>query len=82
MFHVCLSRKQLKHYVTCDLSQNIKPEVFSFMHPLSSEIWLCIVFAYMGVSVVLFLVSRFSPDEWYTVETMQVGIWSCIVLCI
>ncbi|XP_072040413.1 glutamate receptor 2-like isoform X2 [Amphiura filiformis] len=51
--------------------QNIKPEVFSFMRPLSPDIWLCIVFAYIGVSVVLFLVSRFSPDEWYTVETMQ-----------
>ncbi|GFS12028.1 glutamate receptor [Elysia marginata] len=32
---------------------------FSFMDPLSYEIWMCIVFAYIGVSVVLFLVSRF-----------------------
>ncbi|KAH9510010.1 hypothetical protein Btru_044826 [Bulinus truncatus] len=38
---------------------------FSFMEPLSSEIWMCIVFAYIGVSVVLFLVSRFSPNEWH-----------------
>uniref|UniRef100_A0A3Q4MW40 Glutamate receptor, ionotropic, AMPA 1b n=1 Tax=Neolamprologus brichardi TaxID=32507 RepID=A0A3Q4MW40_NEOBR len=29
-----------------------------------SSIWMCIVFAYIGVSVVLFLVSRFSPYEW------------------
>lgn len=35
--------------------------IFSFMEPLSSEIWMCILFAYVGVSVVLFLVSRFSP---------------------
>eukprot|EP00057_Strongylocentrotus_purpuratus_P011244 XP_011665718.1 PREDICTED: LOW QUALITY PROTEIN: glutamate receptor 2-like [Strongylocentrotus purpuratus] len=48
--------------------QNTRPSVFSFMHPLSYEIWLSIIFAYLGVSVVLFLVSRFSPDEWYTVE--------------
>lgn len=38
--------------------------IFSFMEPLSSEIWMCILFAYVGVSVVLFLVSRFSPAEW------------------
>ena len=41
-----------------------EPGVFSFMKPLSSEIWMCIVFSYLGVSVVLFLVSRFSPFEW------------------
>lgn len=29
---------------------------------------MCIVFAYIGVSVVLFLVSRFSPYEWHTEE--------------
>ncbi|XP_077984684.1 glutamate receptor 4-like [Glandiceps talaboti] len=48
--------------------QNTKPGVFSFLHPLSHEIWMCIVFAYVGVSVVLFLVSRFSPYEWHTVD--------------
>lgn len=41
-----------------------KPGVFSFMSPLSEEIWMCVVFAYVGVSIVLFLVSRFSPYEW------------------
>ncbi|XP_014670699.1 PREDICTED: LOW QUALITY PROTEIN: glutamate receptor 3-like [Priapulus caudatus] len=41
-----------------------KPGVFSFMNPLSYEIWMCIIFAMIGVSVVLFLVSRFSPYEW------------------
>ncbi|NP_001191610.1 glutamate receptor 1 precursor [Aplysia californica] len=40
------------------------PHVFSFMQPLSREIWLCTVFAFIGVSVVLFLVSRFSSEEW------------------
>lgn len=42
-----------------------EPNVFSFMDPLSYEIWMCIIFAYIGVSVVLFLVSRFSPYEWH-----------------
>uniref|UniRef100_A0A915DM01 Glutamate receptor 1 n=1 Tax=Ditylenchus dipsaci TaxID=166011 RepID=A0A915DM01_9BILA len=44
--------------------------VFSFMQPLSSEIWMYIIFAY--VSVVIFLVSRFSPYEW-RVEEMANG---------
>ncbi|XP_028838199.1 glutamate receptor 1b isoform X1 [Denticeps clupeoides] len=43
-----------------------KPGVFSFLDPLAYEIWMCIVFAYIGVSVVLFLVSRFSPYEWHS----------------
>lgn len=38
--------------------------IFSFMAPLSKEIWMCVTFAYIGVSVILFLVSRFSPYEW------------------
>ncbi|XP_076362724.1 glutamate receptor 1-like isoform X2 [Tachypleus tridentatus] len=41
-----------------------KPGVFSFLNPLSKKIWMCIILAYLGVSVVLFLVSRFSPVEW------------------
>ncbi|KAI3383468.1 hypothetical protein SNEBB_007471 [Seison nebaliae] len=40
------------------------PSVFSFMNPFSHDIWMCIIFAYVGVSVVIFLVSRFSPEEW------------------
>uniref|UniRef100_A0A8C5EAW5 Glutamate receptor 1-like n=1 Tax=Gouania willdenowi TaxID=441366 RepID=A0A8C5EAW5_GOUWI len=46
-----------------------KPGVFSFLDPLAYEIWMCIVFAYIGVSVVLFLVSRFSPYEWKEEES-------------
>ncbi|UYV60187.1 GRIA2 [Cordylochernes scorpioides] len=46
-----------------------KPGVFSFMNPLSEKIWLCIIFAYIGVSFVLFLVSRFSPVEWKIEES-------------
>ncbi|CAF3688902.1 unnamed protein product, partial [Adineta steineri] len=44
--------------------EKTKPGVFSFMAPLSKEIWMCVTFAYIGVSVILFLVSRFSPYEW------------------
>lgn len=36
-----------------------RPGVFSFMSPLSKEIWMSVAFAYIGVSIVLFLVSRY-----------------------
>ena len=50
---------------------NDKPGVFSFMYPLSGEIWMCVIFAYIGVSVVLFLVSRFSPFEWHIEDSTE-----------
>ncbi|XP_046373507.1 glutamate receptor-like isoform X1 [Haliotis cracherodii] len=52
--------------------ENQKAHVFSFMDPLSYEIWMCIVFAYIGVSVVLFLVSRFSPNEWHMCDDSSI----------
>ena len=48
-----------------------KPGVFSFMDPLSSRIWMFIIMAYLGVSVVLFLVSRFSPYEWQIEDSIN-----------
>ncbi|RMB98417.1 hypothetical protein DUI87_25323 [Hirundo rustica rustica] len=51
--------------------QKSKPGVFSFLDPLAYEIWMCIVFAYIGVSVVLFLVSRFSPYEWHLEDNTE-----------
>uniref|UniRef100_A0A1A9ZC13 Ionotropic glutamate receptor C-terminal domain-containing protein n=1 Tax=Glossina pallidipes TaxID=7398 RepID=A0A1A9ZC13_GLOPL len=44
------------------------PGVFSFMNPLSQEIWVSVIFSYIGVSIVLFFVSRFSPYEWRVVQ--------------
>uniref|UniRef100_A0A914GTZ2 Glutamate receptor 1 n=1 Tax=Globodera rostochiensis TaxID=31243 RepID=A0A914GTZ2_GLORO len=67
-----------KPFLTTGISIMIKKpdkqefSVFSFMAPLSSEIWMYIIFAYVGVSVVIFLVSRFSPYEW-RVEEMASG---------
>lgn len=29
---------------------------------------MCVIFAYVGVSIVLFIVSRFSPQEWRIVQ--------------
>uniref|UniRef100_A0A3P9JV03 Glutamate receptor n=1 Tax=Oryzias latipes TaxID=8090 RepID=A0A3P9JV03_ORYLA len=41
------------------------PGVFSFLSPLSPDIWMYILLAYLGVSCVLFVIARFSPYEWY-----------------
>lgn len=45
------------------------PGVFSFMDPLSKEVWMCMTFAYLGVSIVLFVVSRFGGAEWSIEES-------------
>lgn len=34
------------------------------MDPLSPDVWLCNIFAYIGVTVVFILVARLSPYEW------------------
>ncbi|GMT18942.1 hypothetical protein PFISCL1PPCAC_10239, partial [Pristionchus fissidentatus] len=68
-----------KPFMTTGISIMIKKpdkqefSVFSFMQPLSTEIWMYIIFAYVGVSVVIFLVSRFSPYEWRVEETIRGG---------
>ncbi|XP_060589506.1 glutamate receptor 4-like [Ruditapes philippinarum] len=41
-----------------------KPGVFSFMYPLSNSVWLCVMVAFVAVSLVLFFVGRWSPYEW------------------
>ncbi|XP_076467660.1 glutamate receptor 2-like [Babylonia areolata] len=38
--------------------------IFSFKSPLSDGVWLSIAFGFVAVSIVLFLVGRFSPYEW------------------
>ncbi|XP_072018831.1 glutamate receptor ionotropic, kainate 2-like isoform X2 [Amphiura filiformis] len=41
------------------------PGVFSFLNPLSFDIWMYVVMAYLVVSITLFILARFSPYEWY-----------------
>ncbi|XP_052795047.1 glutamate receptor 2-like isoform X2 [Mya arenaria] len=41
-----------------------KPGIFSFMYPLSNLVWACVMLAFVGVSLVLFFVGRWSPLEW------------------
>lgn len=43
----------------------IEKHLLWFLQPLSTDIWLIIVFAYMCVSVTMWIVARFSPYEWH-----------------
>ena len=38
--------------------------LFSFLSPFSSVVWVYVLGAYVGVSVILFVVGRLSPYEW------------------
>lgn len=38
--------------------------LFSFLSPFSLDVWIYVVCAYSGVSVILFIVGRISPYEW------------------
>lgn len=44
--------------------QKKTPNLFSFLSPLSIEIWLYIIGAYLVVSFMLYVIARFSPYEW------------------
>ncbi|XP_038059342.1 glutamate receptor ionotropic, kainate 1-like [Patiria miniata] len=41
------------------------PGVFSFLNPLSFDIWMYVVIAFLVVALTMFLIARFSPYEWY-----------------
>jgi len=43
-----------------------RPSLFSFFWPLSFSIWILTLVVYLVVSVVLFVIARFSPYEWYS----------------
>ncbi|KAG8191844.1 hypothetical protein JTE90_022833, partial [Oedothorax gibbosus] len=40
------------------------PKLFSFLAPLSVEVWIYMATAFLGVSLFLFIVARFSAYEW------------------
>lgn len=40
------------------------PELFSFLKPFSVEVWLYMATAFLGVSLLLYVISRLSPYEW------------------
>ena len=40
------------------------PSPFSFLQPLSIEVWIYTTAAYLGVSISMFLLARITPYEW------------------
>ena len=45
--------------------------IFAFLDPLDSNIWMCILLAFVTVSLVLYMISRLSPYEWHIVSFMK-----------
>ncbi|XP_045623949.1 glutamate receptor ionotropic, kainate 2 isoform X4 [Procambarus clarkii] len=45
-------------------AQKKSPSLFSFMSPFSVDVWIYMATAYLGVSVLLFILARMAPDEW------------------
>ncbi|XP_045125479.1 glutamate receptor ionotropic, kainate 2-like isoform X1 [Portunus trituberculatus] len=44
--------------------QKKSPSLFSFMSPFSVDVWIYMATAYLGVSVLLFILARVAPQEW------------------
>lgn len=40
------------------------PKLFEFMLPLAPEVWIYLITAFVGVTLFMFMVARFSPYEW------------------
>nr|CAI5868750.1 unnamed protein product [Callosobruchus analis] len=40
------------------------PELLSFSHPLSLDVWLYMFTAYLIISITIFLVARLNPNDW------------------
>ncbi|XP_076630847.1 glutamate receptor ionotropic, kainate 2 isoform X2 [Colletes latitarsis] len=41
-----------------------EPDLFSFLSPLSTDVWIYMATAFLAVSVMLFLQARIAPGEW------------------
>ncbi|CAG2177095.1 unnamed protein product, partial [Oppiella nova] len=41
-----------------------EPELFSFLKPFKMEVWLYLASAYLGISLLLWILARISPYEW------------------
>ncbi|XP_035449990.2 glutamate receptor ionotropic, kainate 2 isoform X1 [Spodoptera frugiperda] len=41
-----------------------EPAIFAFLLPFSNGVWLCLGFAYLGTSLILYVVGRLCHEEW------------------
>lgn len=46
-------------------SEKSAPDLFSFLHPFSGDVWLYMLIVFIIVSVSIFILARFTPYEWY-----------------
>lgn len=53
------------------LPSTMPTRLFSFMSPLDVDIWLYVLAAYIMVSLTMFIVARFSPNEWRSPHPCQ-----------
>ncbi|RXG61714.1 Glutamate receptor ionotropic, kainate 2 [Armadillidium vulgare] len=44
--------------------RKMAPSLFSFLSPLSLEVWIYMMAAYVGVSFLMYILARFTPYEW------------------
>ena len=44
--------------------EDAPPDLFSFLKPFSLEVWVYMATAFLGVSLLLYVISRLSPYEW------------------
>ena len=45
--------------------RRMSPGIFSFLDPLTIEIWICLIIAFFVVSILMFVLARLSPYEWH-----------------
>ncbi|KAJ0183044.1 hypothetical protein K1T71_001020 [Dendrolimus kikuchii] len=41
-----------------------EPQLFAFLLPFSNGVWVCLGFAYLGTSLILYVVGRLCHEEW------------------
>uniref|UniRef100_A0A914I6Q9 Uncharacterized protein n=1 Tax=Globodera rostochiensis TaxID=31243 RepID=A0A914I6Q9_GLORO len=46
------------------IPEDYQPDIFSFLNPLSLEIWLCILLSICGITFGMYLVANVTPYEW------------------
>ena len=44
--------------------EQVPPDLFSFLKPFSVDVWLYVLTAIIGVTMLLYVISRLSPYEW------------------
>ncbi|XP_075250572.1 glutamate receptor ionotropic, kainate 2-like isoform X2 [Convolutriloba macropyga] len=47
------------------MQESKTPSIFSFLKPLHYDIWMYLIVSYIAISMVLFIMARFTPYEWY-----------------